>query len=121
MSDINREDTMSALNQPATAVSAPAPLWIRIAFVAVGLAAWFGSQTLIGNRPFPDGAIGDSIHLWTDDLHDYLVDHPRAASALLITSSAGVDLVGVSLLLLSIFGKSVRPFLGLLMLFALRQ
>jgi hypothetical protein len=94
---------------------------MRLAFVAVGLAAWFGSQSLIGKRPFPDGTIGDAIHVWTDPLHDYLIDNPRAASALLITSSGVVDLVGVSLLLLSIFGKSVRPFLGLLILFALRQ
>ena len=94
---------------------------MRVAFVVVGLAAWFASQALIGGRPFPDGTIGDSIHIWTDPLHDYLINHPRAGSALLITSSAVVDLVGVSLLVLSIFGKSVRPFLGLLMLFALRQ
>jgi hypothetical protein len=94
---------------------------MRVAFVAVGLAAWFGSQALIGNRPFPDATIGDAIHLWTAPLHDYLIDHPGVGSALLITSSAVVDLMGVSLLLLSIFGKSVRPFLGLLMLFALRQ
>lgn len=112
---------MNSSNQPATAVPATAPLWMRVAFVAVGLAAWFASQALIGNRPFPEGTIGDSIHHWTAPLHDYLFDHPRVGSVLLITSSAVVDLMGVSLLLLSIFGKSVRPFLGLLMLFALRQ
>ena len=61
------------------------------------------------------------MHIWTDPLHDYLIDHPRAANALLITSSAVVDLVGVSLLCLAIFGKSVRPFLALLMLYILRQ
>src|SRR5262249_9263177 len=83
-----------------------APIWLRIAFVAVGLAAWFGSQALIGKRSFPDGAVGDAVHRWTDPLHDYLIEHPRAANALLITSSAVIDLVGVSLLCLSIFGPS---------------
>lgn len=112
---------MNSSNEPALAASPSAPLWMRVVFVAVGLAAWFGSQALIGQRPFPDNKIGDSIHGWTDPLHDYLISHPRAGSALLITSSAVVDIMGVSLLVLSIFGKSVRPFLGLLMLFALRQ
>ncbi len=112
---------MNAANQPAAAQTASAPLWMRMTFVAVGLAAWFGSQALIGKRTFPGGKIGDAIHLWTDPLHDYLIEHPAAGDALLIVSSAVVDIVGVSLLVLSIFGKSVRPFLGLLMLFALRQ
>jgi hypothetical protein len=96
-------------------------LWLRIVFVAAGLGAWFASQGLIGRRVAPDGTIGDAVHVWTAPLHDYLINHPRAANALLICSSAVVDVVGVSLLLLSIFGRSVRPFLGLLMLFVLRQ
>ena len=111
----------TSTNESPTKDCPRAPIWLRIAFVAVGLAAWFGSQALIGKRSFPDGTIGDAVHLWTAPLHDYLLEHPRAANALLITSSAVVDLVGVSLLCLAIFGKSVRPFLGLLMLFILRQ
>jgi hypothetical protein len=90
-------------------------------FVAAGLGLWFWSQSLIGKRSFPEGTVGDVVHLWTAPLHDYLIDNPRAANALLITSSAVVDLVGVGLLALSIFGRSVRPFVGLLLLFALRQ
>src|SRR5437763_17027406 len=101
---------MNVSNQSANANSALAPLWLRVAFVAVGLAAWFSSQALIGKRTFPDGTIGDAVHIWTDPLHDYLITHPRAGNGLLITSSAVVDLVGVSLLYLSIFGRSVRPF-----------
>ena len=112
----------TTLSVGSTAPESPrAPIWLRITFVAVGLAAWFGSQALIGKRSFPDGGVGDAVHRWTDPLHDYLIEHPRAANALLITSSAVIDLVGVSLLCLSIFGPSVRPFLGLLMLFLLRQ
>src|SRR6516165_11118974 len=105
----------TSTNESPTKDCPRAPIWLRIAFVAVGLAAWFGSQALIGKRSFPDGTIGDAVHLWTAPLHDYLIDHPRAANALLITSSAVVDLVGVGLLALSIFGRSVRPFVGLLL------
>jgi hypothetical protein len=115
MNDMPSSDRSPAMNSPR------APVWLRIAFVAAGLAAWFGTQALIGKRSFPERNVGDAVHLWTAPLHDYLIDHPRAANALLITSSAVIDLVGVSLLCLAIFGKSVRPFLGLLMLFILRQ
>jgi membrane-associated phospholipid phosphatase len=95
--------------------------WLRAAFVACGLAAWFWTQSLIGHRaPQADG-IGDAIHRWTAPLHDYLFHHPAAANALLITSSAVIDAVAIFLLAASIFGPSVRPFLAVLMLFALRQ
>ena len=40
---------------------------------------------------------------------------------LLIVSSALIDVLGVWLLVVSLFGRTVRPFLGLLLLFALRQ
>jgi hypothetical protein len=102
-------------------VAAATPLWVRLAFVAAGLAAWFWSQSLIGKRAFPEGDVGDALHRWTAPVHDFLLDHPRAADALLVVSSGLIDAVGVTLLGLSIFGRSVRPFLGLLMLFALRQ
>jgi hypothetical protein len=97
------------------------PWWPRLLFVCAGLALWFWSQSLIGRRSFPDGAIGDQVHIWTAPWHDYLLENRRAADLLLITSSAVIDLVGVSLLVASIVGKSVRPFLALLLLFALRQ
>src|SRR5262249_20755266 len=116
-----RQNELASSDPAAPVSTARAPIWLRLALVAAGLAAWFASQSLIGKRTFPDGTIGDAIHVWTDPLHDYLIKQPRAANALLIASSAVVDLVGVSLLYLSIFGKSVRPFLGLLMLFVLRQ
>lgn len=105
------------VSQPAAAV----PWWVRAACVAVGLLAWFWSQSLIGRREFPDGQIGDAIHRWTAPIHDYLLHHPRAANGLLILSSALIDVLGLTLLGLSIFGKSIRPFLGLLLLFSLRQ
>jgi hypothetical protein len=106
---------------PPTPAATPVPWWLRAAFVAVGLAAWFWTQSLIGQREFPDSAVGDVVHQWTAGLHDAFQTHPRAANTLLIISSAVIDVVGVSLLAATLFGRTVRPFLGLLMLFALRQ
>jgi hypothetical protein len=94
--------------------------------IALGLGAWFLTQSLIGQRQLPasglnDGGVGDAVHQWTAPLHNALVAHPKAADALLIVSSAVIDVVGVWLLWSALFGRTIRPFLGLLLLFALRQ
>jgi hypothetical protein len=95
----------------------------RASFVAVGLALWFWTQAVIGGRTAAteSGAIGDGVHELLAAPHDYLSDHPVAADGLLICSSAVIDALGAFLLAASIFGPSVRPFLGLLLLFAMRQ
>jgi hypothetical protein len=98
-----------------------APIWIRIVFVVVALAAWFATQRLIGQREAQPGAIYDAVHVWLEAPHRYLLDHPAAASGLLIVSSAVIDSLGIFLLLRSILGPTVRPFLGLLILFGMRQ
>jgi hypothetical protein len=97
-------------------------LWLaRAALVVVGLGLWFWTQRLIGARPWPASGIGDVIHDRTARWNRWLVDRPRAADALLIASSGVIDLLGLFLLGAAIFGPTFRPFLGLLMLFALRQ
>jgi hypothetical protein len=98
------------------------PLWVARAIVVVlGLAGWFATQALIARRAFPQGRIGDRLHAWTERLNRSLREHPRRANALLIATSAVIDLVGLFLVGLAIFGPSIRPFLGLAILFALRQ
>jgi hypothetical protein len=104
-----------------TWTAAVATWWLKAACIAIGLCAWFWSQLLIGRRECPEQGVGDAVHRWTAPLHATLLAHPRAADVLLITSSAVIDLVGVWLLAASLFGRSIRPFLGLLLLFALRQ
>ena len=105
-----------------TSTEPSAELWVaRAALVAAGLIAWFWTQRLIGQRAWPTAGIGDAIHQWTAPLNGFLREHPRRADALLITTSGLIDLLGAFLLISAIFGPSVRPFLGLLMLFALRQ
>lgn len=93
----------------------------RIAITAAILVVWFWTQSLIGHRALSDGGIGDGMHSlfarWNQSLHV----HPRAANILLIISSALIDLMGLFLLGRWIFSGTVRPFLGLVILMALRQ
>jgi len=97
-------------------------LWAaRGALVAVGLTLWFWTQRRIGARPSPPTGIGDAVHDWTASLNRWLGAHPRAADALLVASSAMIDLLGVFLIVSTIFGPSVRPFVGLFILYSLRQ
>ena len=95
----------------------------RALFVAAGLGLWFWTQNLIGGRTEAthSGAIGDGVHDLLADANDYMREHPAAANGLLICSSAVIDCLSLFLLGVSIFGPSVRPFLGLLIMFGMRQ
>jgi len=96
-------------------------LLLRVALTAAVLALWFWSQSLIGARNAPASGIGDVLHDWTAGLNAYFAQHAAGANALLIASSALVDALGLFLLGSWLFGGSVRPFLGLSLLMALRQ
>ncbi len=98
------------------------PAWaVRVALVVLGLGGWFWTQALIAKRAFPEGRISDRIHDLTAPLNAYLRAHPRAADRLLVATSGLIDLLGFFLVLRAVFGPSLRPFLGLLVLYALRQ
>jgi membrane-associated phospholipid phosphatase len=100
----------------------PRRIVLRILFTAVVLVIWFWTQSLIGARPAPAaGAVGDGLHNLTAGLNSYFALSPAAANALLILSSALIDALGLFLLARWLFGGSVRPFLGLFLLMALRQ
>ncbi len=94
---------------------------IRLAVTAVALAIWFWTQSLIGARSLPDAGIGDQLQSITTAANSYLHSHPSAANLLLIVSSAIIDLLGLFLLSKWIFGASIRPFLGLVIVLGLRQ
>jgi len=96
-------------------------LAIRLGLTAAALVLWFWTQSLIGTRSLPAAGIGDRIHTATAPLNVYLLDHPGAANALLIVSSAIIDLLGIFLLALWIFRAELRPFLSLVIVLALRQ
>jgi hypothetical protein len=93
---------------------------VRTVAVIAGLVAWFTTQHLIGSRAY-NGKVEDGLLLVLAPIHSYLLGHAAARNALLISSSAIIDLLGIFLLVSSILGKTIRPFLGLLLLFALRQ
>jgi hypothetical protein len=104
--------------------------WLaRTLIVAAGLCLWFLTQWLIGTRPpmslgegeIPTITSGDILFRLTKPVNEYLEVHPRLADALLITSSGVIDALGIWLIAASILGSTMRPFLGLLVLFALRQ
>jgi hypothetical protein len=106
------------------------PPWLaRTIIVAVGLGLWFFTQSLIGSRTIREDAVagsaavssGDYLFRVTRPVNEYLHAHSHVADILLITSSAAIDAVGIWLIATSIFGPSIRPFVGLLLLFALRQ
>ena len=108
--------------EPNSPAPAPKSSWaLRAAFVVLGLAAWFWTQSLIGRRAFPAGTVGDGLHILSAPVHRYLFEHAQAANSLLIVSSGFIDLFGILLLGRSIFGPSIRPFLSLLLVFGLRQ
>jgi hypothetical protein len=97
-------------------------LWgVRAILVAAGLGGWFWTQALIAKRAFPEGRIGDALHELTAPLNRRLLAHPPWANGVLIVTSALIDLLGVFLVIVAVFGPSLRPILGLLFLFGLRQ
>ncbi len=93
----------------------------RALLVVAGVGGWFWTQSLIARRAFPAGRIGDGLHALSAPLNAFLLAHPRWADRLLVVTSGIIDLLGVFLLASAVFGPSVRPMLGLLILYALRQ
>jgi PAP2 superfamily C-terminal len=93
----------------------------RLIFTALALIIWFWTQSLIGGRSLPATGIGDAMHQWTAPLNSYFYENVHAANALLIVSSGLIDVLGLFLLGSWLFGRTVRPFLGLLILMILRQ
>ncbi len=96
-------------------------LFFRFIIAAIALAIWFWTQALIGARTLPASGIRDAIHELTAGLNSYFYHSPAATNALLILSSALIDALGLFLLGRWLFGASVRPFLGLVILLGLRQ
>src|SRR6267378_7550556 len=96
-------------------------LLLRFVMTAIVLGLWFWTQSLIGARSAPANGIGDAVHNWTAGLNSYFSQNVGAANALLIVSSALIDALGLFLLARWLFGGTVRPFLGLFLLMALRQ
>jgi hypothetical protein len=102
-------------------IAAKKALAVRILITLAALTIWFSTQSLLGARISPAEGIGDGLHRLTAPVNAYLHGAPRAANALLITSSALIDAIAIFLLGSWIFGGNLRPFLGLGMLLIARQ
>ena len=97
---------------------------VRIGLVVAGIALWYWTQKLLGKR-VPAVAyevpLTDGVHVLTARIHRRYATNVAAGNRLLILSSLVIDLIGAYLIGCAIFGASVRPYLGLVMVFALRQ
>lgn len=90
--------------------------------VTLGLIVlWFATQRALSKRGFPDEGIHDKVHQWTKNLHKKLLKNKKLSRLLLITSSMGIDVLGLWVCYDSIFGVSFAPMIGLFILFSLRQ
>jgi len=94
---------------------------LRLVLTGMALGIWFCTQSLISQRAAPASGIGDALHTLTAGLNSYFYHSPAAANALLIVSSALIDGLALFLLARWLFGPSVRPFLGLVLLLGMRQ
>lgn len=95
---------------------------LKVAFAAAGILLWWLSQAWIGRHMMnADGGIRDRVHEWMTPIFRQLEKRPGLANALLISSSLVIDVLGFYLLGSAIFGASVRPLVGLFLLFGLRQ
>src|SRR5207245_10007098 len=99
--------------------------------VIIALAIWHTTQRVLGERrpsSVDDAAqVGrfmsehDVLLRLSRPANVFLNAHPRWANALLLASSMLIDGLGLFLFAWSIVGPSIRPFLGLCILFGLRQ
>src|SRR3954451_19670615 len=110
----------------STAISiAPLPvIGVRVLLVILGIVAWYWTQSVLGKR-VPKVAyevpLTDGIHVLTAWAHKRYATNIAAGNRLLIASSLVIDMLGAYLLGSAIFGESIRPYVGLVMVFVLRQ
>jgi len=96
-------------------------VWVRMAVIAGALVLWFWSQRLIAAKAPGGRGIVDGVHRLTAWAHRYFYRNRRPADRLLVVSSLFIDVLGITLIALAVFGPSFRPFIGLLVVFGLRQ
>jgi PAP2 superfamily C-terminal len=97
------------------------PILLRIAVIAVALVIWFWTQKLIARNLSGMIGIGDGVHRLTAGWHRYFATHEKAANRALVVSSLCIDVLGLSLIAMSVFGPSFAPFIGIIIVFSLRQ
>jgi hypothetical protein len=94
---------------------------LKIGIIVLSLIAWFKSQSMIAGREMNSGLIGDGIHELTEKINSYFADNAKKANILLVVTSLLIDFFGLFIIGAAIFGPSMKPFIALLILFAMRQ
>lgn len=90
--------------------------------VVICVLLWWKSQSWIARKMgVNQGVIVDRLHDWTASWHRYFLSNKKASDALLVSSSLVIDILGIFLIVRTLFGDSLRPLLGLVILFGLRQ
>jgi hypothetical protein len=115
------EGGLTVMSRNTARISGGLALMVRLVVTGIAIGFWFWTQSLIGRRPLASSGIGDALHSLSAPLNSYLGLHPAAADGLLIASSALVDLLALFVFAEWVFGRSVRPLMGLAMLLGLRQ
>ena len=93
----------------------------RIGVIIVALGIWFWTQKLIASKSDDMTRIGDGVHRLTARWHHYFLTHDKSANRALALSSFFIDILGLSLIAVAIFGPTFAPFLAMLIVFSLRQ
>ena len=97
------------------------PILLRVSVIVVALVIWFWTQKLIARNNGEMSGIGDAVHRLTAGWHRYFATHDKSANRALIISSLCIDVLGISLIAIAIFGPSFAPFIGIIIVFSLRQ
>ena len=97
------------------------PILLRLAVIAVALVIWFWTQKLIARKSGEMNGIGDAVHRLTAGWHRYFATHEKSADRALVISSLCIDVLGLSLVAAAIFGPTFAPFIGIIIVFSLRQ
>ena len=94
---------------------------LRAGIIIFSAGCWFRTQTMLEKRKNSRDEITDMLHVISAPLNRYFQKNRRAADILLIISSAFIDAFALFIVLFSVFGPSIRPFVAMLILFGLRQ
>jgi hypothetical protein len=102
-------------------------IFLRALIVAISLYFWYLTQSLLARRNSPPegttsvSSIHDEVHSLTSALHAKLAASTELANILLASSSAIMDVLGLFLFAIAIFGPTFEPVVGIILLFTLRQ
>jgi hypothetical protein len=97
------------------------PIVIRVSIIVGALVIWFWTQRIIARKSDGVLGIGDGVHRLTARWHRYFTTSEKSANRALALSSFCIDVMGLSLIAIAIFGPTFAPFIGIIIVFSMRQ